>query len=289
MRTLLLLALAALPIVQGGGDACPSALIITRGKVLPEKWVHGAEGEPELQAHALFEDEDTGAATWVLRFSKWQGTMHADDVAYEDAYEGNCSESKFESEPSGSSVAASCRLEWLTSFPMAVVFLFIGEQTVALFDTGPVANSSLRIAVEYLVGDASSQKDLIVAHTHSHGDHVAGDGLWPADAPPAPFRSVQHVGHAPSEVWGFFGVTIELPPARFALGSGRDLQLFPIPGHEPSAIAIYDKASHSLFTGDNLGPFRLCDAAHDIPIPLLRAALYKLYCPVHNRLSALAR
>lgn len=205
-------------------DILPPGILITRGD-LPRTWVHGQEGEAELQCHCLHEGEL--GSTWVIRFSKWQGALHAGEEAYEDAYEGN------------------------------FVFLFVGSHTAALFDTGPVAVSPLRAAVEYIVGSAARGKGLLVAHTHSHGDHVAGDGLWPCGADPAPFRSVTHVGLSRGEAWGFFGVSAGLPAASYPIGEGRSLQLFGIPGHEDAAFAIYDAASHALFTGDNLYPGRL--------------------------------
>jgi glyoxylase-like metal-dependent hydrolase (beta-lactamase superfamily II) len=207
--------------------------VISHG-ALPAQWVNGTPNEAALQCHCL----DEHGRTWVFRFSKWQGVVHSGDAEYKDAYEGN------------------------------FCFCFVGDTTAVLLDTGPVPRSALKAALEALLPSPGTL-DLVVAHTHSHDDHVAGDRMW-SSAAPSPFKSIRIVGHAPSAVIDFFAVppapaTSALPytsfedcslkTAQFDLG-GRALELFHIPGHEPAAIAAYDPSTNVLVTGDNLYPGR---------------------------------
>jgi hydroxyacylglutathione hydrolase len=89
---------------------------------------------------------------------------------------------------------------------------------------------------------------LIVAHSHSHGDHIAGDGQ---------LRALPQTQVVPLGVTGvkeFFGIdSWPSDPTTFDLGS-RVLDILPIQGHEDSHIAIYDRRTGLLLTGDTLYP-----------------------------------
>ena len=151
-------------------SSCPGSssptLLLSCGSILPSAWIHGDPTEPLFQAH------EVNPGYWVIRFSKRLD------------YEGN------------------------------FVFFIIGKDRAILFDTGPVESSilptiilptlfSLTTQTDYGVdarwrkdrserennfheeyerfewkGKSLADFDLIVAHTHSHGDHVAGDAQW---------------------------------------------------------------------------------------------------------------
>ena len=118
------------------------------------------------------------------------------------------------------------------------IFLLVGEERALLLDTGATADPSLfplRATVDGLIGD----RELVVAHTHSHGDHVAGDGQFAG----RPATTV--VGHAPDEVRAFFGFP-DWPDAvvEFDLG-GRVLEAIGAPGHHAAAVAFYDRGRRS--------------------------------------------
>ena len=91
----------------------------------------------------------------------------------------------------------------------------------------------------------------MVAHTHGHSDHVAGDPQF-VGMPGATL-----VGTAIDEISRFFG--IEGWPD--GIGSidlgGRPIDVIPIPGHEPASVAFYDRRTGILLTGDLLYPGRL--------------------------------
>lgn len=130
------------------------------------------------------------------------------------------------------------------------IFLLVGKERALLLDTGATADPSLfplRATVDGLIGD----RELVVAHTHSHGDHVAGDGQF-ADRP-----ATTVVGHTPDDVRAFFGFP-DWPDAvvEFDLG-GRVLEAIGAPGHHAAAVAFYDPRTAILFTGDTVMPARL--------------------------------
>jgi hydroxyacylglutathione hydrolase len=139
------------------------------------------------------------------------------------------------------------------------LYLLFGAKRALLLDTGATKDAAafpLRatvdaLMVEWLTAHPTSGYELIVAHSHAHGDHIAGDGQF-AGRP----RTVV-VGHQPDSVALFFGMTDwPVRSVAYELG-GRRLTVIGIPGHEASSIAIYDESSGSLFTGDTVYPGRL--------------------------------
>ena len=91
----------------------------------------------------------------------------------------------------------------------------------------------------------------MVAHTHAHGDHKAGDGQF-ADRP-----GTRVVGTDLESVRAEFG--LEDWPAQVAAvrprrpGARGDRH----PGHHATSIAILDPRTRTLFTGDTVYPGRL--------------------------------
>ncbi|MGN6332513.1 MAG: MBL fold metallo-hydrolase [Motilibacteraceae bacterium] len=183
---------------------------------LPGRWIHGTRPghqctDPPLQVHRVDE------ATFVLRQSK--------ALTYEAPF----------------------------------LFLLLGTERALLLDTGDVADPvrmPLRRVVDGLVEDwlaAHPQPgyQLVVAHTHGHGDHVAGDAQFAG----RPDTTV--VGHDVVAVRRFFGLSgwpRHVVP--FDLG-GRVLEVTGCPGHHPASIAVLDPAAGFLFTGDTVYPGRL--------------------------------
>lgn len=137
----------------------------------------------------------------------------------------------------------------LTShFEAPFIYLLAGDEQALLLDTGAPTRPWLRVVVDALIG---SDFPLIVAHSHAHGDHVAGDGEFEDRA------STRIVGHEPRHVAKFFGIS-KWPERSATVDLGnRPLQVIPIPGHESSSIAIHDPRTGILLTGDSLYPGRL--------------------------------
>jgi len=135
-----------------------------------------------------------------------------------------------------------------TNFEGPFLYLLLGADRALLLDTG-TGRIDLRAIVDGLLADRGL--DLVVAHTHGHRDHIGGDGQF-ADRP-----RTEVVGTSAGEVAAYFG--IEGWPdevVTYDLG-GRVLDVIPIPGHEGSDLAFYDRDRRLLLTGDSLYPGRL--------------------------------
>jgi hydroxyacylglutathione hydrolase len=145
------------------------------------------------------------------------------------------------------------------SYEAPFLYLMFGNERAVLFDTGATASPDrfpLRETVDRLVGqwlaaNPRSSYGLVVAHTHGHGDHVAGDGQFSSRP------STTTVGTDLDAVRRFFGFT-DWPKDRveFDLG-GRVLEVSAVPGHHRASIAVYDAWTGWLLTGDTVYPGRL--------------------------------
>jgi hydroxyacylglutathione hydrolase len=105
------------------------------------------------------------------------------------------------------------------------MFLLFGDARAVLIDTGATASPEYfplrtvidNLVTEWLAGHARNDYPLLVLHSHSHGDHVAGDGQF-ADRP-----RTTVVDARLAAVADYLGLTTDLErPARLDLG-GRTL------------------------------------------------------------------
>ncbi|HEX2574656.1 MAG TPA: MBL fold metallo-hydrolase [Polyangia bacterium] len=179
----------------------------------PTPWIHGAKdchsSEPVFQVHRYASD------TYILRQNK------------------------------------------CAHFEAPFLYLLFGKRKALLLDTGAEVKGQPPRPLHELVQDlvaswerqsGSGPVSLIVAHTHAHGDHRAGDALFTGQ----PRTTV--VEPTLEGVQRFFGLK-RWPEgdATFDLGD-RPLTVLPLPGHEPTHIAVYDPRHQLLFTGDTLYP-----------------------------------
>lgn len=142
-----------------------------------------------------------------------------------------------------------------TNFEAPFLYLLFGKDRALLIDTG-AGGLKVRPTIDRIVADWQAKHGarpirLVVAHSHGHGDHHAGDEEF-RDRP-----DTDVVGLAPRDVAAFFGIA-DWPAGigRFDLG-GRVLDIIPTPGHEPAHIMVYDARTRLLFSGDMLYPGRL--------------------------------
>jgi len=226
-----LLACAFVAWVSSGQDTRPAAESRPTAGSLDVRWIHGCKdpkdcADPPIQVHRY------EASTWIFRQSK---AVH---------------------------------------FEAPFLYLLVGSKRALLVDTGATASDKqfpIRDAVEKALAEtlrpkARSSIELVVAHSHAHGDHVAGDGQF-KDQP-----STTVVAHSPKAVASYFA--IERWPEQivsFDLGDRR-LEIVPIPGHQASSIAVYDPRTGLLLTGDTLYPGRLYVADW----PAFRASIARL-------------
>ena len=136
-----------------------------------------------------------------------------------------------------------------------LVYLLVGTQRSLLIDTGAVDGTKAAPLVGLVwlalerVGAGKSQ--LLVAHTHGHQDHRAGDQAF-SKLPNT--LIAPHESAALREALGFSDWPNGL--ATIDLG-GRIVDLIPTPGHHEDHIVFYDRKSRILFTGDFLLQGRL--------------------------------
>ncbi len=134
------------------------------------------------------------------------------------------------------------------NFEGPFVYLLVGTSKAMLIDAG-TGHVNFQAAVTKILQGLNVTVDVVVAHSHAHGDHVNGDGA---------FSQAAHttiVGHSPAAAYQFFGVS-GTTASTYDLGD-RVLDVLPIPGHEAAHLAFYDRRSRVLFTGDTLYPGRL--------------------------------
>jgi len=146
-----------------------------------------------------------------------------------------------------------------TDFEKPFLYLVFGKDKALLLDTGS-RNGNLAPTLQntihrWLKRNSRNSIPLLVVHTHEHSDHVAGDGSLQALNDPAipitliPAKveanmSLYHIAHWPEDLG-----SVDL--------GDRVIDAIPIPGHSAASIALYDRKTAILFSGDTLYPGRL--------------------------------
>lgn len=142
------------------------------------------------------------------------------------------------------------------SFEAPFLYLLFGDKRAFLLDSGsePVNGQSLplREIVRALIAQRSHAQgtpiSLVVAHSHSHGDHAFGDTQFASDS------DTTVIPPSLEGVKSFFKFT-NWPEDRAEVDLGsRVITVIPCPGHEPSHVTIYDPVQRLLLTGDTLYP-----------------------------------
>jgi glyoxylase-like metal-dependent hydrolase (beta-lactamase superfamily II) len=142
-----------------------------------------------------------------------------------------------------------------THYEKPFLYLFFGSERALLIDTGAGASDAASVAQKLIAKWCKRAKreslPLVVAHTHGHGDHVAGDKGF-ADVPnvtliPATVEGAKQAFHI--ENWPASAGSIDL--------GGRAIDVIPIPGHHVAHVAYYDRQTGILHTGDHLYAGRL--------------------------------
>jgi hydroxyacylglutathione hydrolase len=142
-----------------------------------------------------------------------------------------------------------------TNFEKPFLYLLFGGRSALLVDTGAESadvSGAVRSAMQtWSQHHGGRTLPLIVVHSHGHGDHVAGDPQFEhasnttlVAATPEVLRQFFRLQNWPNEI------------GSFDLGD-RLVDIIPIPGHQPASIAIYDRKTGVLLTGDTLYPGRL--------------------------------
>ena len=141
-------------------------------------------------------------------------------------------------------------------FEKPFLYLIFGRDQALLVDTG-TGDVNTMTAVDGIIRDwvkkhKRSVTGLVVAHTHNHTDHVGGDAHFVRR-----LGGTILIGHRPADVQKFFQI-INWPAdgMEYDLGD-RVIDIIPVPGHEAASIALYDRRTGILLTGDTFYPGRL--------------------------------
>ena len=140
-------------------------------------------------------------------------------------------------------------------FEANFLYLLVGSDKALLIDTGAVADPKEMPLAKTILGllpDKDHKKlPLLVAHTHRHLDHRAGDPQF------ASLSSVQIVPIDFDGVRAFYGFTGWPNGIAYLDLGGRTVDVIATPGHERTHVAFYDRRTGILFSGDFLMPGRL--------------------------------
>jgi hydroxyacylglutathione hydrolase len=146
-----------------------------------------------------------------------------------------------------------------TDAEMPFLYLFFGKDKALLWDTGSRNGNlvpELQLVIHrWLERNHLSNITLIVTHSHSHEDHIWGD------------VAVQAMRDQAIKL-EFMAPTVEEASTKFNIKSwptgigevdlgGRAMSIVPLPGHDKYAIALYDRKTGIVLTGDSLYPGRL--------------------------------
>jgi hydroxyacylglutathione hydrolase len=140
-------------------------------------------------------------------------------------------------------------------FEASFMYLLVGSERALLIDTGAVEDPEQMPLAETVMGLLPVRGDstipLIVAHSHSHSDHRAGDSQF-LDLP-----AVQVAPQGLENIRAFHGLDAwPSGAAQLDLG-GRIVDILPAPGHHSDHLLFYDRRTALLFSGDFLLPGRL--------------------------------
>jgi glyoxylase-like metal-dependent hydrolase (beta-lactamase superfamily II) len=142
------------------------------------------------------------------------------------------------------------------------MYLLFGEKQALLIDTGatkehekfPLAAKVSEIMAQRAHNLKLQQTNmpLLVVHSHSHVDHIAGDSQ---------FKNVENVEiikvkDTKALISSFSFENWPTQNSQIDLGK-RVVELIPSPGHQAQAITFYDQQTKWLLTGDSLYPGRL--------------------------------
>lgn len=132
------------------------------------------------------------------------------------------------------------------------IYLLIGEEKAMLIDTGS-AEGNLREFVETI-----TDKPVMVVNTHGHFDHTGGNSCWAkawmtkeaAEYAKVPF-SPMHREWFESKGYPDYQIH-ELADGDIIELGNRQVEVIAIGAHSEGSIALLDRTSRAMFTGDEL-------------------------------------
>lgn len=173
-----------------------------------------------------------------------------------------------------------------TSFEAPFIYLLFGEHTVLVEDSGAggvaIADKVVEVVEQWKAdrGDPTAEIEILLINSHAHGDHVAGNQQF------AGLPQVTIIGFQQEQIAEFLDIGWPDESGEIELG-GRIVDVVPIPGHEANHVALYDRDTKLLLTGDTLYPGRLfIDEFGDYVQSYRKLADFKLSHPICFALGA---
>jgi len=171
-------------------------------------------------------------------------------------------------------------------FEKPFLYLIFGENKALLEDTGvasaadksviPTAPFIMDLMARWAKRKKHAPVSLVVIHSHSHSDHTAADGQFKQ------MPDVQFVGATPSEIQKAAGIAAwPTDLGQIDLGN-RIIEIIPIPGHDVASIALYDRLTGNLMTGDSLYPGRLGVQLAQVPTFAASAQRLAAFVSTHD-------
>lgn len=157
---------------------------------------------------------------------------------------------------------------WTISYGNVYCYLIIGSEKAVLFDTAYGAGN-LREFVEGI-----TDKPVMVVNSHGHFDHTGGNPWWEEVWAGPGAEKICKKAFSPEMQEDFnkkpypdYTVHTVREGHIFDLG-GRQLEVFEIPAHHESSIALLDRGSRALYTGDEMEAGQVLLFVRDHPLPL---------------------
>ncbi len=146
-----------------------------------------------------------------------------------------------------------------TDYEKPFVYLLFGKDRALVLDTGSRKGNlapTLQHAIhQWLLRNNRAAIPLVVAHSHSHGDHIAGDNEVQALHDPA--IPLTFIAPAVEATQAFYHIAAWPNDLGFVDLGDRVIDVVPIPGHDKVSVALYDRQTAVLFTGDSVYPGRI--------------------------------
>ena len=141
------------------------------------------------------------------------------------------------------------------------IYLMFGNDTLFIQDTGATEDADRFPLYQTIQGiiknraennpDVSSEVNILVTHSHGHGDHKAADSQFIGKP------NVTIIDTYVSAISAYFNLQ-NWPDGESQVELGnRKLTVFAIPGHHDQSIAVFDPMTGWLLTGDTFYPGRL--------------------------------
>jgi len=172
-------------------------------------------------------------------------------------------------------------------FEKPFLYLIFGQDHALLEDTGAgdvqTGPFVMSLLAKWAKKKGRTLPGLIVVHSHGHGDHIAGDQqLQDVSRLHHDLPSLNFIAATPAALQKAAGIA-DWPSDIGSLDlGGRIVDVIPIPGHNDASIALYDRLTGNLLTGDSLYPGRLGVALADVPTFAASAARLADFVHTHE-------